>query len=136
MLRVIPQGLALLYRYYPLVWRILWLTFCYCYCSYFYLYIAMEECDFLSIVISFVRNISLLTLARIEMINLGCQKGLFIIEKWWKIPFSVGNEAKIVYKVISVQSKDFVAIPQSRKVIIIKSYVAYPSFRLLRRSFD
>ena len=45
MLRVIPLGLALLDRYYLLTWRILWLTFYY----------------FLSIVISFVRNISLLT---------------------------------------------------------------------------
>ena len=35
MLRVIPLGLALLYRYYPLTWRILWLTFYYCYCSCF-----------------------------------------------------------------------------------------------------
>ena len=51
----------------------------------------MEKCNFLSIVISFVRNISLLILltywqfsethATIEMINLGCQKGLSIIEK-------------------------------------------------------
>ena len=65
MLRVIPLGLALLYRYYPPTWRILWLMFCYCYCScflYFYLYIAMEKCNFLSIAISFVSNASLLTL--------------------------------------------------------------------------
>ena len=31
-----PLGLALLYRYYPLTWRILWLTFYYCYCSCFF----------------------------------------------------------------------------------------------------
>ena len=35
MLRVIPLRLALLYRYYPLTWKILWLTFYYCYCSCF-----------------------------------------------------------------------------------------------------
>ena len=35
MLKVIPLGLALLYRYYPLTWRILWLSFYYCYCSCF-----------------------------------------------------------------------------------------------------
>ena len=35
MLRVIPLGLALLHRHYPLTWRILWLTFYYWYCSCF-----------------------------------------------------------------------------------------------------
>ena len=63
----------------------------------------------------------------------GHQKG--IIEKWWKTTFSVGNEAKILSKVIFAQSKDSAVVPQSRKVIIMKSYVAYPSFRLLT-SFD
>ena len=53
-----------------------------------------------------------------------------------KIPFSVSNEAKIAWKGIFTQSKDFVMVPQSRKVIIMKNYVPYPSFRLLRRSFD
>ena len=33
MLRVIPPGLALLYRYYPLTWRILWFKFYYGYYS-------------------------------------------------------------------------------------------------------
>ena len=41
MLRVIPLGLALLYRYYPLTWRILWLTFYYCYCSCFFIFICI-----------------------------------------------------------------------------------------------
>ena len=35
LLRVIPLGLALLYRHYPLTWRILLLTFYYYYCSCF-----------------------------------------------------------------------------------------------------
>ena len=35
MLRVIPVGLALLYMYYFLTWRILWLAFYYCCCSCF-----------------------------------------------------------------------------------------------------
>ena len=35
MLRVILLGLALLYIYYPLIWRILWLAFYYCCCSCF-----------------------------------------------------------------------------------------------------
>ena len=35
MLRRIPLGLTLLYRYYPVTWRILWLTFYYCCCSCF-----------------------------------------------------------------------------------------------------
>ena len=35
MLRVIPLGLVLLYRYCPLTWRILWLAFYYCNCGCF-----------------------------------------------------------------------------------------------------
>ena len=54
-------GLALLYRYYHLTWRILRLTIYSVFAVLFYFYIVMEECNFLSIVISFVRNISLLT---------------------------------------------------------------------------
>ena len=55
--------MALLYRYYRLTWRILWIAIYYCYCSYFLFsyYIFTEKCIFLSSVISVVRNISLLT---------------------------------------------------------------------------
>ena len=42
----------------------------------------------------------------------------------------------IALKGIFTQSKDFVTVPQSHKVIIMKNYVTYPSFRFLRRSFD
>ena len=83
MLRVIPLGLALLYRYYPLTWRILWLMFYYCYCSYFfyfYMYIAMEKCNFLSIVISFVRNISLHTFLLYLLVPTG-RVGI----GWWTV---------------------------------------------------
>ena len=31
-----PLGFALLYRYYPLTWRMLWLKHYCCYCSFFY----------------------------------------------------------------------------------------------------
>ena len=57
MLRVIPPGLALLYRYYPLTWRILWLTFYYVVVVVFIFILILKNVIF-SIVNSFVRNIS------------------------------------------------------------------------------
>ena len=64
MLWVIPLGLALLYRYFPLTWRTLWLTFYYCYCScslFLFLYCYGKMQFFIHWNFHFVKNISLLT---------------------------------------------------------------------------